>query len=82
MEMWWSADLDPSAAVKKEKIGNPFGVIMWPGSILASKELANHVDEVHNSTVLVLGAGTGVEAQCAALLGASKVIAMILASLL
>jgi len=76
MEMWWSADLDPSAAVKKEKIGDPFGVIMWPGSILASKELANHVDEVRNSTVLVLGAGTGVEAQCAALLGASKVIAI------
>jgi len=76
MEMWWSADLDPSSAVKKEKIGDPFGVIMWPGSILASKELVKHRDQVVNSTVLVLGAGTGVEAQCAALLGASKVIAI------
>lgn len=76
MEMWWSADLDPSATVKKEKIGDPFGVIMWPGSILASKELVKHRDQVANSTVLVLGAGTGVEAQCAALLGASKVIAI------
>jgi predicted nicotinamide N-methyase len=76
MEMWWSSDLDPSAAVKKEQIGDPFGCVMWPGSILASKELANHRDAVQNSTVLVLGAGTGVEVQCAALLGASKVIAM------
>jgi predicted nicotinamide N-methyase len=76
MEMWWSADLDPSAAVKKEKIGDPFGVIMWPGSILASKELVQHRAQIANSTVLVLGAGTGVEAQCAALLGASKVIAI------
>lgn len=77
MEMWWSSDLDPSAAaVKKDKIGDPFGCVMWPGSILASKELARHKEFVQNSTVLVLGAGTGVEAQCAALLGASKVIAI------
>jgi predicted nicotinamide N-methyase len=49
---------------------------MWPGSILASKELVRRQDQVAHSTVLVLGAGTGVEAQCAALLGASKVIAL------
>ena len=82
MEMWWSADLDPSAAaVKKDKIGDPFGVIMWPGSILASKELVKRRHDVENSTVLVLGAGTGVEAQCAALLGASKVIAVDISTL-
>ena len=77
MEMWWSSDLDRgAAAVKKEKIGDPFGVVMWPGSILASKELVKRQDSVQNSTVLVLGAGTGVEVQTAALLGASKVIAL------
>lgn len=77
MEMWWSADLDPaSAPIKKEKIGDPFGVIMWPGSILASKELARHQKEVFNSTVLVLGPGTGVEVQAAAKLGASCVHAL------
>ncbi len=77
MEMWWSADLDPaSAPIKKEKIGDPFGVIMWPGSILASKELARHQKEVYNSTVMVLGPGTGVEVQAAAKLGASCVYAL------
>lgn len=81
MDLWWSADLDSSAAVKKEKIGDPFGVIMWPGSILASKELANHRGVLIDSTVLILGAGTGVEAQAAAKLGARKVIALDIANL-
>jgi predicted nicotinamide N-methyase len=47
----------------------------WPGSILASREMELHKDEIKNKTVLVLGAGTGVEAQAAAMLGAAKVIA-------
>mmetsp|Transcript_14673 Transcript_14673/g.17076 ORF Transcript_14673/g.17076 Transcript_14673/m.17076 type:complete len:331 (-) Transcript_14673:239-1231(-) len=76
MEMWWSADLDSaSSVVSKEKIGDPFGVVMWPGSILASRVLAHHKTEVLNSTVLILGAGTGVEVQASAILGAKKVIA-------
>lgn len=76
MQLWWDADLDPSAVVKKEKIADPFGTVVWPGSILASKELIQHKDQITNSTVLVLGCGTGVEAQAAALLGAKKVIAL------
>lgn len=51
------------------------GVVFWPGSMLASTFLGEHRKEVYNSTVLILGAGTGVEAQAAALLGAKKVIA-------
>lgn len=47
----------------------------WPGSILASREMELHKNNIKNKTVLVLGAGTGVEAQAAAMLGASKVIA-------
>lgn len=70
MEMWWS-----SGARDKEKIGDPFGVVMWPGSILAAKEMARHRDKIEGGTVLVLGAGTGLEAQAAAVLGAKKVIA-------
>jgi len=54
---------------------------MWPGSILASKELIRRKSQVQNATVLVLGAGVGVEAQCAAMLGASKVIAIDIAPL-
>eukprot|EP00566_Odontella_aurita_P014778 CAMPEP_0113600328 /NCGR_PEP_ID=MMETSP0015_2-20120614/42648_1 /TAXON_ID=2838 /ORGANISM="Odontella" /LENGTH=351 /DNA_ID=CAMNT_0000508577 /DNA_START=37 /DNA_END=1092 /DNA_ORIENTATION=- /assembly_acc=CAM_ASM_000160 len=70
MEMWWSA-----GATDKDKIGDPFGVVMWPGSILASREMARHRDEIRGKTVLLLGAGTGLEAQAAAMLGAGKVIA-------
>lgn len=84
MEMWWSTPHDSSETElkkKKEKIGDPFGVIMWPGSILASRELVRHRQWVSGSTVLVLGAGTGVEVQCAAFLGATKVIALDISSL-
>jgi predicted RNA methylase len=61
-------------------MGDPFGVVMWPGSIVASKELMKQhycspQSQIENATVLVLGAGTGLEAQTAGLLGARKVIA-------
>jgi predicted nicotinamide N-methyase len=75
MEIWWAADLDSASSVSKEKIGDPFGVVFWPGSILASKVLYDHKEEVSNSTVLILGAGTGVEAQASAMIGAKRVIA-------
>lgn len=52
---------------------DPFGVVMWPGSIVASQEMARQ--GIQNKTVLIIGAGTGVEAQAAVLLGASHVIA-------
>ena len=57
-------------------MGDPFGVVMWPGSVLAAKEMhARRRDDILGKTVLVLGAGTGLEAQAAALLGARRVIA-------
>lgn len=71
IQEWWSIDESERAS----RVGDPFGVIMWPGSILASRELMKQQQAVSNATVLVLGAGTGVEAQAAALLGAKKVIA-------
>ena len=37
--------------------------------------MSKHKNEIKNKTVLILGAGTGVEAQAAAILGASEVIA-------
>ena len=70
IQAWWSVDESDRAT-----IGDPFGVVMWPGSIAASQELMIHASQVFDSTVFVLGAGTGVEAQVAALLGARKVIA-------
>ncbi len=71
IQEWWSID----ESERTSRVGDPFGVIMWPGSILASRELMKQQQTVSNATVLVLGAGTGVEAQAAALLGAKKVIA-------
>jgi predicted nicotinamide N-methyase len=77
IQEWWSIDESERSA----RVGDPFGVVMWPGSILAAKELMKlhhsprFKSPIVNATVLVLGAGTGVEAQTAALLGAKRVIA-------
>lgn len=77
IQEWWSID----ESERSSRVGDPFGVVMWPGSILASKELMKRHHSspsrspMTNATVLVLGAGTGVEAQTAALLGARKVVA-------
>lgn len=68
----WS--MSPSLGSNTRK--DPFGVVMWPGSILASQQLALHQNNISNQTVVVLGAGTGVEAQAAAYLGAKKVFAL------
>lgn len=68
MELWWAGE--------QTKLKDPFGVINWPGSTLCCKEMVKFQHHFVNKTVLSLGAGTGVEAQCAALLGASEVIAL------
>lgn len=89
IQAWWTFDES-----EKQATGDPFGTVMWPGSILASMEMMRQhyirdysqscTSEQHetsskppfkNATVLILGAGTGVEAQTAALLGAKKVVA-------
>ena len=55
---------------------DPFGLVSWPGSVVAAQELQHsYSPQIQNATVLVLGAGTGVEAQAVAMLGASRVIA-------
>jgi hypothetical protein len=55
---------------------DPFGLVSWPGSVVAAQELQRYCKkQIQNATVLVLGAGTGVEAQAVAMLGASRVIA-------
>lgn len=75
IQAWWTVE-----EAERTALADPFGVVMWPGSIVASQELMKkHVchspSQVENTTILVLGAGTGVETQAAALLGAHKVIA-------
>lgn len=54
---------------------DPFGLVCWPGSLVAAQEMLRNRDQIQNQTVLVLGAGVGVEAQAAALLGAKRVVA-------
>lgn len=56
---------------------DPFGLVTWPGSVVAAQQLLRYSTDydMKQSTVVVLGAGTGLEAQAVAMLGARKVIA-------
>jgi predicted nicotinamide N-methyase len=54
---------------------DPFGLVCWPGAVVAAQELLRCQHLIRNKRVLVLGAGVGIEAQAAAVLGASSVIA-------
>lgn len=55
---------------------DPFGLVAWPGSVVAARELQKYqATDVQNKTVLILGAGSGVEVLAAASLGARQVIA-------
>jgi predicted nicotinamide N-methyase len=54
---------------------DPFGLVCWPGSVVAAQEMKEYHYLFTNKRVLVLGAGVGVEAQAAAMLGAKQVIA-------
>jgi predicted nicotinamide N-methyase len=55
---------------------DPFGLVTWPGSVKAAQELHRHAEiAVKDKHVVVFGAGVGVEAQVAAILGAKQVVA-------
>lgn len=73
MEHYWTSQQQDF--VSRQGLLDPFGLVSWPGSVIAAKELLKYRDEIENSTVVILGAGPGVEAQAAAVLGARKVIA-------
>lgn len=63
------------AATKSKPLLDPFGLVTWPGSVLAARELHKHAaTAVRDQTVVVLGAGVGVETQAAAMLGPKEVI--------
>lgn len=62
----------------EEMVGNgidPFGLVLWPGAVVAAKELLQHDNFIKNKKILILGAGVGCEAQVAAYLCASTVLA-------
>ena len=73
---YWDAQGQIMATANRKPMLDPFGLVSWPGSVLAARELYQHAQEaVLNKTVVVLGAGVGVETQATAMLGPKEVIA-------
>jgi predicted nicotinamide N-methyase len=76
IESYWEAQRQNDVLIRDSRLLDPFGLVTWPGSVVAAQELRQHsVEVVENSSVLILGAGVGVEAQAAAMLGASNILA-------
>jgi len=76
VESYWEAEHRQVSAVgKASKILDPFGIVSWPGSLVAARELLSNRDSTVEKEVVILGAGVGLEAQAAALSGAKHVIA-------
>lgn len=59
----------------QQTVLDPFGLVSWPGAVVAAQELSMYPEIIQNKRVLILGAGVGIEAQAAAMLGASHVTA-------
>jgi predicted nicotinamide N-methyase len=51
----------------------PYGVVLWPAAIALAHEVASRADDARGTTVLELGAGTGLPGIVAASLGARVV---------
>ena len=54
---------------------DPFGLVLWPGSVVAAQTMLQLQARLKGKTILIVGAGPGVEAQAAAMLGAKSVLA-------
>ena len=79
VESWMSKDewneLENENVADSSGDFDPFGVVMWPGSIIAAQEMYRLKNNFVGKRVLTLGSGTGLEAQIAARLGAGHVLA-------
>lgn len=79
VESWMSKDewneLENENVADSSGDFDPFGVVMWPGSIIAAQEMYRLKNNFVGKKVLTLGSGTGLEAQIAARLGAAHVLA-------
>ena len=84
VESYWEAQqrqngnllFQDSTDTNDKKLLDPFGLVTWPGSVVAAREMQKHQNSaVANKICLILGAGVGVEAQAAAMLGATRIIA-------
>jgi predicted nicotinamide N-methyase len=77
---YWDAQGQAMATLgggnRNNRVLDPFGLVSWPGSVLAARELHKHAEAaVRNRNVVVFGAGVGVETQAAAMLGPKSVLA-------
>mmetsp|Transcript_54496 Transcript_54496/g.61656 ORF Transcript_54496/g.61656 Transcript_54496/m.61656 type:complete len:336 (+) Transcript_54496:90-1097(+) len=77
---YWEAQrqimMTASFGSSQNSLLDPFGLVSWPGAVLASRELCLHAENaVKNKNVVVLGAGVGIETQTAAMLGAKRIVA-------
>ena len=76
VESYWEAQQQNDIFVRDSRLLDPFGIVSWPGSVVAAQEMYRHqATAVKNQRVLLFGAGVGVEAQAAAILGANFVMA-------
>ena len=80
VETYWQVEqqgltLTPSLSASPAPLLDPFGLVCWPGSVVAAQEMKEYRSLFAGKRVLVLGAGVGIEAQAAAMLGAKRVIA-------
>lgn len=72
----FSSSSSSSGSTQRRQQLDPFGLVCWPGSLKAAQELHRNAEmAVRNRSVVILGAGVGVEAQAAAILGAKSVVA-------
>jgi len=74
-----SNDSDDSTATLGKKASpsllDPFGLVLWPGAVVAAQEMMEERHLIQGKRVLVLGSGVGTESIAAAMLGAQQVIA-------
>lgn len=82
VETYWQVEAQGLALTKAERLDkesqrllDPFGLVLWPGAVVAAQELLANRSHVRDKRVTILGAGVGIEAQMVARLGASSVVA-------
>ncbi len=76
VESYWEAQARVNERrPDKDRLLDPFGLVSWPGSVVAAQALQDKVEAVKDQCVLILGAGVGVEAQAVAELGAKRIVA-------
>jgi predicted nicotinamide N-methyase len=80
VETFWQVENQGLSLTRNQRphaqtVLDPFGLVSWPGAVVAVQELSHYPHLVRDKRVLILGAGVGIEAQAAAMLGAASVTA-------